>query len=199
VHVTPLAGTDLCEAPHFQYHAQQATSRRCPQGTTVGRRRQAGRPYRLERGEQLRQRLTGLGDAPADAEIPRAQRSSRDDGGRRSVADPRRAWIRQPLTAVLRACLVASRPARGASRRATANAVPDARRSACCEVARRYRDGMTHMICSASSRRSLHHPNSASSSFFDQPSCRNAPASAGRTCASHQDDVSTPALSRDCR
>ena len=74
VHVKPVAGTELCEAPHFQYHASGVLARghgrrhrvrRSPRrhhrvavrARRLGRRRRAGGAHRLERREQLRQGL----------------------------------------------------------------------------------------------------------------------------------------------
>ena len=74
-HVKPIAGTDLCEAPHFQYHVQGTLRIRMADGTEfdarrrrrhrappgprrLGRRRRAGRGRRLVGRLQLRQGLT---------------------------------------------------------------------------------------------------------------------------------------------
>src|SRR5829696_5090916 len=68
--VKPIAGTDLCEAPHMQYHvsgrvhvvmgdgsefeAGPVTSRRSPAARRLGGQRRAGRGRRLVRRQQLR-------------------------------------------------------------------------------------------------------------------------------------------------
>ena len=70
--VKPIAGTESCEAPHFQYHVSGRLAVRMDDGTEfvaepgrcdlaaqrtrrLGRRRRAGRRRRLVRREQLRQ------------------------------------------------------------------------------------------------------------------------------------------------
>ncbi len=74
VHVKPIAGTELCEAPHFQYHASGVLRIQMADGSEfdartgditalalgprrMGDRRRAGRAHRLERREQLRKGL----------------------------------------------------------------------------------------------------------------------------------------------
>ena len=47
-HVKPLAGTDLCEAPHFQYHVQGIAAR--GHGRRLGVRRPARRRHRAAPG-----------------------------------------------------------------------------------------------------------------------------------------------------
>ena len=71
----PLAGTELCEAPHFQYHVQGTLhvvmsdgaefdarpgdiTRAAPGAWRLGGRGRAGRHRRLVRGQQLRAPLT---------------------------------------------------------------------------------------------------------------------------------------------
>ena len=81
-HVKPIAGTDLCEAPHFQYHVQGTLRIRMADGTELdaragrrhrapggsrrlGRRRRAGRRRRLVGRVQLREALSnGAADSP---------------------------------------------------------------------------------------------------------------------------------------
>ena len=76
-HVKPIAGTELCEAPHFQYHVSGTLGVRMTDGTElvvhagevtslargprrVGDRRRAGRDRGLLRRLELRQALTRL-------------------------------------------------------------------------------------------------------------------------------------------
>src|SRR2546421_4542017 len=72
--VKPIANTDSCEAPHFQYHLSGQLAIRMDDGTELvagpgghhlaaerprrlGRRRRAGSGRRLVRGEQLRKEV----------------------------------------------------------------------------------------------------------------------------------------------
>ena len=73
--VKPVAGTEWCEAPHFQYHASgtlhvrmadgsesstwaEVGSRPASRPRRMGRRRRAGRRGRLLRRDELRQVVT---------------------------------------------------------------------------------------------------------------------------------------------
>jgi hypothetical protein len=100
-HVKPLAGTALCEAPHFQYHVQGTLHvvmadgtefdakpcHRAPPGSRrVGDRRRAGGCRGLVRGQQLRPRLTG----------PQPQEPGREISGRAVHLGPSCSSSRRP-------------------------------------------------------------------------------------------------------